>query len=245
MRNISNIVKKSIQGYRRYYSDKQKLIRLARKLFPRYEIDMIFDIGANAGMSGQFFRDIGYNNHIISFEPLKHLYDQLVINSAKDKLWHTKNIALGDEPGQSEINVSGDHGGASSILKMTDNVIKHAPLQRVIRKEKIIVETLDSVIDQLYPKGDRLFLKIDTQGYEKKVLEGASNSLNRIIGLKLEMSLVPNYEGETLMMDLIPWIYDLGFRLVYLENGWNNRNTGELFQADGLFFRTDRLSEKH
>jgi FkbM family methyltransferase len=210
-------------------------------LFNLYKVNAIFDIGANIGMSAELFRSIGFRHLIVSFEPVSHLFSQLKDRAVKDPLWYIENVALGDAIGEGEINVSGGHAGASSILEMTENVIKNAPDQCVVRKEKIRIKTLDSLINDYYVMGDRLFLKIDVQGYEKNVLDGAMQSLSRVIGIGMEMSIVKNYEGEQLIGDILPYIYSLGFRLVSLERGWSNPVTGEIYQINGIFFRTDKL----
>jgi hypothetical protein len=76
------------------------------------------------------------------------------------------------------------------------------------------------------------------QGFEKNVLDGGLDRLDRVIGMKLELSLVENYEGEPLLNDMLPFLCDLGFRLVSFENGWGNANTGELYQVDCIVFKT-------
>jgi hypothetical protein len=81
------------------------------------------------------------------------------------------------------------------------------------------------------------------QGYEKKVLEGGLRSIDRIVGLKMEMSLVKNYQGESLLLEMLPFVYSLGFRLVHFENNWSNDVSRELYQVDGVFFRTDKVSD--
>lgn len=212
---------------------------LLSKLFSLYGVDIIFDIGANIGQSGEHFRHIGFKREIVSFEPVDFLYAELQRRAEKDVGWHTRNIALGDQPGQVAINVSGGHAGASSILEMTDNVRINAPDQAVVRQEIIAIDTVDAMMATYYPHGDRCFLKIDTQGYERNVLAGAAQSLERVIGIKLEMSLKKNYEGETMMTEMIPHLYELGFRLVHLEDGWSNAESKELYQVDGTFFRTE------
>lgn len=210
-------------------------------LLELYKVDTIFDIGANGGVSGQYFRNIGFRRKIVSFEPVRHLYQQLETISRKDELWLCENVAIGEAEGELAINVSGDSGGASSFLVMTDNIKDHAPELKYTGTELVKVKTIDSVIDHYYPEGDRLFLKLDVQGYEKNVLEGARDSLSRIVGMKIEMSIVSNYENELLMCDMLPLLYQLGFRLVSIENAWSNQKTQELYQIDGILFRTERL----
>jgi hypothetical protein len=43
---------------------------------------------------------------------------------------------------------------------------------------------------------DRVWLKVDTQGYEAEVFKGATDLLPRISALECELSLVPLYDGR-------------------------------------------------
>ena len=155
-----------------------------------YGVDTIFDIGANAGQSGVHFRSLGFKGKIVSFEPIRYLCQKVEDKARRDPLWYVENRALGLNAGKAEINVSGGHAGASSLLEMTANVIQNAPDQIVIRKEQVEVVTLSSMLEKHYPSGDRCFLKIDVQGYEKNVLDGGLDRIDRVIGMKLELSLV-------------------------------------------------------
>src|SRR6266496_1443228 len=210
-------------------------------LLDLYKVDTIFDIGANIGMSGEYFRNMGFGQKIVSFEPVRRFYRQLEQKASRDKLWFCENVAIGDAEGELEINVSGDGGGASSFLRMTNHIKTNVPQLTFAGRELVTVKTIDSVIDQYYPQGDRLFLKLDVQGFEKSVLAGAHNSLDRIVGMRIEMSVVKSYEGEPLMCDMMPFLNDLGFKLVSIENAWSNEVTQELYQVDGILFRTEKL----
>lgn len=205
-------------------------------LWEKNKVDMIFDVGANRGMSGEYFRNIGYAGRIVSFEPIKHLYSELQEKTSKDSLWTAENIALGDKNESSFINITGGHGGPSSILEMTELLKQSVPSEQVVRKEEIAVKRTEDVIKRHYD-GNKLFCKIDTQGYEKKVLEGAGDEINRMVGLKIEMSIRMQYCGEPLYIEMIEYLRSKGFSLISIENGWADPITNELFQIDGLFFR--------
>lgn len=97
--------------------------------------------------------------------------------------------------------------------------------------------TLAAILDKHYPAGNRCFLKLDIQGSEKEVLEGGQEVPNRIVAMKIEMSLVQNYEGEALLPEMLPYLYKQGFRAVFFENGWRNSQTGELYQVDSILCR--------
>jgi FkbM family methyltransferase len=205
-----------------------------------YGVDCVLDVGANVGQSGAEFRRALPRAKVVSFEPVRRLFDGLAQAASGDPLWHVENVALGLEPGTAEIHVSGGHGGASSLLPMTENVLTHAPDQRVVGTETVRVDTLAAAIDRHYPAGDRCFVKVDVQGYERHVLEGGRSRLDRVVGLKVDAALVENYEGGSRLLDLLPWLHGLGYRVVALEPGWRHPTTDELFEVDAVLFRTER-----
>ncbi len=127
---------------------------------------------------------------------------------------------------------------------MTPAVTEHAPELAVIGRERVRITTLDALARRHYPAGDRLFLKLDVQGYERNVLEGGRDSLDRVVGLRAELSVLKCYEGEPLLCDMLPYLYDLGFKLTGIEPGWSDELTQEVFQMDGIFFRVDKLRGK-
>lgn len=81
------------------------------------------------------------------------------------------------------------------------------------------------------------FLKIDTQGYEVRVLDGATALLNVIIGLQLELSFVPLYEGHKLYDALADRLRALGFSIWGIWPGIHEPNSGRMLQVDVVFFR--------
>ena len=201
-----------------------------------YDIDLVFDVGANRGQYGRQLRNIGYEGRIVSFEPLMSAYNELVREAKNDRLWDTVNIALGNKDGKNEINVS-SNSVSSSILDMRRALVQTSPDSVYVGKEKTIVRKIDSIIDEYYCPGARLFLKIDTQGYEKSVIEGAKKSLDKVMGMQLEMSLIQLYEGELLFPEMVKLVSNEGFALLSLEPGFGDNSTGQLLQVDGIFFR--------
>lgn len=213
------------------------------RLLGLYHVEAVFDVGANAGMSGRYFRNLGFKGPLVSFEPTAANYRKLAAAAAKDKKWFCKKLALGDAEGEAEISVSGGEGGASSLLKATEALTRHGPEFAAQHTERVWVTTLDGVANEFYPDGDRLFLKLDVQGYEKKVIEGARATLPRVVGMRVELGLLRCYEGEPLFGEMIEYLYGLGFRLCGIEEAWSDRNTGEVFQLDGVFFRVEKAGK--
>jgi FkbM family methyltransferase len=204
------------------------------KLVRRKKIDTLLDIGANSGQYASEMRGYGYKGNIVSFEPLKDTFEELKATSIKDNNWLVNNYALGDENVTSLINVSGN-SVSSSILNMLPSHLNGAPESKYVDKEKIQIKKLDSIFDSFCGVGNKVMMKIDVQGFEKNVLDGADESLNNIEIIQLEMSIVPLYENETTFVDMINYLDDKGFKLFSLENGFHDSHTGKLLQVDGIF----------
>ena len=223
-----NLLKNKINPF----LDKDLLRRI--KIMKFFKINVLFDIGANNGQYALNMRKIGYDNRIISFEPLKGAYKDLERASQKDDDWIINDYAIGDKDGSGIINVS-ENSFSSSILKMLTAHSKSAPDSKFIGTQEITIKKIDSVFSSFTNLGDRVMLKIDTQGYEKKVIEGAISSLENILIIQIEMSIIQLYEGELEFIEMIEFIKDKGFKLFSLENGFSNLDSGQLLQVDGIF----------
>jgi len=204
------------------------------KLFERHGIDLVLDVGANAGQYVKFLRNIGYQGEILSFEPGSAAFAALERACAGDPSWKGRRVALGDRAGQITLNISGNNE-CSSILPMLERHLAAYPDAAYVAKEDVEVVTLEKVLSDL-PEAN-IFLKVDTQGFERQVIEGAGVALSRIRGVQLEMSLVPLYQGELLMPAMVNFMAERGFVLMSIEPGSSDRETGQLLQFDGLFFR--------
>jgi FkbM family methyltransferase len=224
--------KKGIQIKR--YPDRDLVRRM--KIVENYNINTLFDIGANAGQYARRMRKLGYGEKIISFEPLKSAFTELKKVSSKDNNWLVYNYALGNEEITSIINVAGN-SQSSSILDMLPTHVKSEPESKYIAKEEIEIKKIDSVFNSFYNKESSIMMKIDTQGFEKNVIDGAKESLNYIKIIQLEMSILPLYENEMPFIEMITYLNNKGFQLFSLENGFSDSTTGQLLQVDGIFIQ--------
>jgi FkbM family methyltransferase len=210
------------------------------KIIRHYDINTLFDIGANAGQYGKSIREMGYKGKIISFEPLNDAFDELEKISSKDKKWIVNNYALGNEDTKSFINVS-ENSFSSSILNMLPRHLESAPTSEYLGQQEINIKKIDSIFNSFCNKDDNIMIKIDTQGYEKNVIDGASKSLSNIKIIQLEMSILPLYQNEMLFVEMIHYLDKRGFQLFSLETGFSDPSTGQLLQVDGIF--TKKSSE--
>lgn len=220
----------------RFKPSKHPLAR-RKKIFESYEIDTVLDIGANAGQFAQQIRgELGYANRIISFEPLTSAFESLKEKAKNDSNWDAYNFALGDTDQKQEINIAGN-SLSSSLLDMLPAHIMAAPDSKYVGKEEIEVRKLDSIFDNLCGTSNKIYMKIDTQGFEKKVLDGAASSLMQIDLVQMEMSLVPLYEGELLFDEMCALMSEKGFSLLAIETGFSDEESCQLMQVDGIFHR--------
>lgn len=207
-------------------------------LIQEYEVDLVLDVGANDGGYGQELRSAGYIGPILSFEPLSRAHAALSTVAQGYKDWFVAGrMALGDAKAESTINLAGN-SRSSSLLAMLPLHQTAAPGSAYVSTETCQVNRLDELDHPMLAGGRRIFLKIDTQGYEAQVLAGACGILDRVVGVQCEMSFSPLYEEQVLFRELFDSLISSGFEPWNLVPGFTDQRTGRLLQIDGVFMRT-------
>jgi FkbM family methyltransferase len=207
------------------------------KIIENHNIDLIYDVGANVGQFGSEMREVGYNGYIVSFEPLPLEHKVLLNKSKEDVKWKVhEQCAIGNENTFIDIHVSGN-SVSSSILPMADAHSDAAESSAYVNKIRVPLRKLDTVFDTYSTLSKNYFIKIDTQGYEWQVLDGASEILKNATGVQVELSLVQLYEGQKLWIDIIQRLESAGFYLWQLQPGFTDPRNGRLLQCDGIFIK--------
>ena len=202
-----------------------------------HAVDLIIDIGANDGGYAREMRAYGYSGRFLSFEPLAEAHRGLVAASKGDQRWLVADrMAIGSFDGEVDIHVA-ENSVSSSILEVGELHTGAEPKARTTRIEKVPIRTLDSIDHPAIRAARKRFLKIDTQGYEGRVLDGAAKSLQSTCGVQLELSVVALYEGQELYMEIFERLRVSGFELWGLMPGFVDTATGRTLQFDGVFFR--------
>lgn len=223
-----------IRRYRPASSESAQL----QAMLSSHGVDLVFDVGANIGQFGQFLRNAGYKGRIVSFEPMSSARGRLLEVSKSDPLWEiAPQAAIGNEDGEIELNIAGN-SVSSSVLRMLDAHSSAAPGSSYSGSEMVPLRRLDSLAPDYLLTDSVPFLKVDTQGYEDRVLGGAADTLQRVIGLQLELSLIPLYEGQILYDELVPRLKDLGFELWGMTPAFIDPTSGRLLQVDATLFRS-------
>ena len=204
-------------------------------LFLQEQINIVLDVGANEGQFADEVRTSGYSGKIVSFEPLASAHAILLSRAHADANWTIADrTAVGAKAGSININIS-RNGVSSSILSMLPSHSSAEPESSYIGTETVPVNRLDDLC--ALTSSDRAMLKIDVQGYEKQVLDGASGVLASCKAVMVEMSLIPLYDGQLLAMELWDLLARQGFEAWSLEPGIRHPDTGRMLQFDGIFVR--------
>ena len=243
-----NFIKKSIKllsnhlGYdvHKINSSSDKSINLFKGL-KTCKIDLILDVGANIGQFSRWVRnDVGYAGRIISFEPIAEAHKVLSEAASSDREWVIhKRCAIGDVDGEVSINIS-KNLVSSSILPITELHTDTDKSSAYIRAEKTPLFKLDTICQDIDIEGKKVLLKIDTQGFESQVLNGAKKTLSLVDGVIIELSPITLYEGQELWIEIIRKIEESGFRLWSISNGFTDNNTGQALQVDATFFKNNK-----
>lgn len=207
------------------------------RMLNRLAIDLVVDVGANVGQYGRQLRTHGYGGRILSFEPMSREYEQLARTAADDGNWRTVRSALGTEASELDIHIAGN-SISSSLLPMLDRHAEIAPKSVYVGTEKVPCGRLDSLVAADLETARSPYLKIDTQGFETRVLQGATGVIDRLAAVELEMSLSPLYDGQELLPDMLTRMGGYGFRLATVTPGLCDLEHGETLQVDGIFIRS-------
>ena len=221
---------------RRGFELRRHPARRRQALLAARGVDLVLDVGAADGGYARELRAFGYGGEIVSFEPRRRAHDALREQVGRDPAWSARRLALGEQPGSATINVASNET-SSSLLPMRGEHMAAAPQVQYVGTETVEVSTLDAEVGAEVEKARAPFLKIDTQGFERAVLAGGPAVVARCVGLQLELSFVPLYEGGMLVDEAVSWAYEHGFHLAVVEQGYA-APSGELLQVDGVFVRS-------
>lgn len=220
----------SISRYRDSTEARRKI------LLNRHAIDLVLDVGANKGQYAKKILDVGYRGDVISFEPLPSAFAELEIAAERNPQWTCVNLAVGETNAEVFLNESAN-SQSSSILSMLPSHVAAAPESRYVAGQLVRMTRLDSYLRDRVHESSRVWLKLDVQGYERRVLEGATDTIPLVQVIETELSLIPLYASQQLMCDDIGYLADLGFRLVWIQRGYRDVRSGDVLQVNGIFVR--------
>jgi FkbM family methyltransferase len=179
-------------------------------------VNIALDVGANTGQYGASLRKLGYRGRIESFEPGATAFAELSRQAESDPKWNVHRIALGDKDETRQLHIAGNSGASSSFLDMRAEHIAIAPDSAYVSAEDVAVRRLDDVAAGLLGPQDVVHLKMDVQGYEGVILDGAPDLLQRVATVEMEIAFIPLYDNQTHFLDAFRRMDEAGLGLVDL-----------------------------
>ena len=204
---------------------------------------VIFDVGANQGQSIKKYKKLYNDARIHSFEPQAKEVEILKKKYENDQKLFLNCVAVGEKQGTLDfnINVESSHSSFKNLIPNT-TWIKKRSLREKIKSEKYTIEKIPTRIITLddYAKKNKVnnidILKIDTQGYEDKVLQGAQELLKnkKIKLIKLEMIFSEIYENPLQIYDVEKFLILNDYKLFGISNG-GSLISHYIYQADFIY----------
>lgn len=237
---MASLIKRAIKFlYNRLLSDKQQIAfakYTGKRMFAHinylkqlgYKPTVVIDVGAYKGEWSLFAKKIFPGASFIMVEAQKDKEETLKQVAASFKNVHYKITLLGNE----------NKGPVSFYEMETGSSIYKEQTGAAAKLKQYPMQTLDSLMAE-YNIAGSYFLKLDVQGAEIDVLEGASATLQQTDFILLEASLLNYNEGAPLVADIFAWLDKKGFVLFDICDQQRRNNNTTLVQVDLLFAKKD------
>jgi FkbM family methyltransferase len=169
------------------------------KKFKKNDNLILFDVGANIGGYSILLNKIfGAKSKVYSFEPSLNTFLKLKENTKNIPEIKIHNIGLGNNITKSSLFTNLDESGLSSLYKRRLN---HFNIE-LNKKEEVDIKTIDLFCEE--NKINHInFLKLDVEGHENHVLQGATRMLKsgKIDYIQFEFGGC-NIDSKTFFQDL-------------------------------------------
>lgn len=243
---IKRIIKSILQSrgftINLYNQDVEKLNKVKYDWLKNINITSVIDIGASTGGFAKKIRTILPNATIHSFEPLISSYQVLLNALPNDDKFYAYHIAMGDKKGKAKF-YENDYSGSSSLLKMTHLHKEAYPQTKNETEIEVDIDTLDNLFFDFSKFNGRILLKMDVQGAEGKVLEGACRLLDSVDIVFTEVSFTELYEKSIQFNEISKVLEKKGFVVFGFENVSQSLINGIFLQADAFFVKKQLIKE--
>ena len=208
-----------------------------QKWMKSLKADFILDIGASDGGFARKIKNVYPEAELHSFEALPDSYERLVNKCSTLKNFHPVNVALSDKTGEIEFFLCENSTGSSSMLEMADIHKEAYPHTASNRSLKVKAITLDEYMSDKSSDLQKktILMKLDVQGAEKIVLDGAVNTLKHVKYIFCEINFVETYKGCVLFSELNRMLENQGFVMSGVENVSQSPANGMYLQADAFY----------
>jgi FkbM family methyltransferase len=208
---------------------------------------VLVDVGARGGLKNNWSA-ARRHLRVLGFEPEKREFGQLSAPSLSGQSTTYFDVALHDRRGPLRLQVARDRG-LTSIFEPNRAFLDAFPEASRFDTVDVHEVQADRLDDHLLSHGisDVDFVKVDTQGSELLVLQGASRALaSSVVGVEVEVEFTPIYSGQPLFADVDVFLRGLGFLLFDLRPCYWKRAAGraiggprgQIIWADALYLKS-------
>lgn len=209
----------------------------AKRILLNRNVGIVFDVGGNTGEWTDLINKAIKPKKIYVFEPFPHHYEKLTEKYSLIESISIHDIAIGNENGEREFNINSDPRYNHSLLSIDPLSDGWVNVDHTSTK-KVQCTTIDQFcID--HKISHISFLKIDTEGADFLVLQGAKRMLEnaKIDIVYVEIFLKPLMKGQGSLTEIVSFMEAHGF---FLFNFFDQRfRDGRLVLTNAMFVRQD------
>ena len=190
-----------------------------------------FDVGVGHGTPWLY--DAFPDSKLVLFEPLS-VFDEEVNALKRRYRADSHKVALSNTPGTAKFNVNVGFPTSSSLLSIDSQFAGFAAKvqqDHQFRSETVTLDTLDHLNSYEPP----YVLKLDVEGGERRVLEGARETLRNTEFLLIELSVMQRLKGESSFAEMIGFLDSCGFQLFDIPSLSQTNGTAQLIYLDAAF----------
>ncbi len=211
-----------------------------KNLLAGHQVNGILDAGASNGrITGKFLK-VFPEATAYAFEPQLMYRERLTQLAEQDKRIRPQFLALGDQQGSLELQIT-ESAGCTSLFKPSKRMQNMYPEQAAVKETAMVdVVTIDEWRTE---KGNPNIevMKFDIQGGELAALRGAHHTLREsTLLVYTEILFNPLYEGGALYSEIDLCLREAGFMLYNMYKPKTD-DKGMLMWSNAIFVHAERL----
>jgi FkbM family methyltransferase len=211
-----------------------------KQLTRRLEINCVLDVGAHRGGYARLLRgEAGFGGEIVSFEPAAASFAALRAALAGDRRWRGHGYALGRSAGTATLRLFAESELNTLLAPSRYGVERFPTMASPLPAQTVEVRRLADVFDEVtaHVPDPRVLLKVDTQGYDLEVIEGAAEVLCRVAALQLELPVKHVYDGVPGLAVTLGRLDELGFEVTGMFPVTRDRDLLRVIEFDCVLRR--------
>lgn len=205
-----------------------KFISHIKNVDPNYVPNVILDIGSRDLDQSIEFSSVYNDAKIIAFEPNPPQYNICLDKSKPYLNIKVEQLAISNTSGTLDFYVTHGNVGASSLLKPMN--VPFASTQDFTKITVPSVRLGEWLDKNNIDKVDIMWL--DTQGVELDALKSMGDKIKQVKFIHCEASELPYYEGHLLKTDLVKFLEENGFELIFINEAYHPFNEGDIIATN-------------